>query len=320
MKDSQPNMMNNTQDFRTRLKNHSYLIFFLFLALIFLEWRLYFFPPKGYFSTAVIYLGSPRGLPPPPFSNIWQQLFYDDHAMLTLMEKAKIGNPENREKRLEELNSSIRQSLKFQIEEPRLVKITFTQNQPQNIKSFLYPFTELILKNLEKTGQNEFLERKNLLVTQLVYFNRQRKLWQEFLGSASPNLLIGLNSYLSPDFQLNSIASFAHEVQGATETHSTFQQIGLWFDNELDWKSLQVRFELQKIIEDQSGFPTKPIILSDSQSPAMPVQPFFNMILYLLPIAFVLLLPGLIFLLDGQGYRKKKRTSDPEKNNSGKSS
>jgi|GEM_PF-1642538 len=287
------------------IKRHPVWLVFCLILCIFLERHFYLFPPRGFASTDVIYLGNVWGSPLVDFTRIWNRLYHDDRFMLELVESSKFTEKEGIEDALQCLNRSIRPNLSFTTEKNNLVKITFRQSSAKKIRGFLSCFSRNLMQELHVLEREEMEMRIRRVMARLMQLNRRSAIISQGFGLPKDAFFHSLTQILPPfsDFLASATlivwdGSKQDSDTGNTSFISSFGQLGL---NELDTLRFFSTMELQAMISTDSFFlkfyPHDAILLTDARTQPKSVQPFVELIFTLVPLGiFLIWFSGLIFM------------------------
>lgn len=276
-----------------RLARKHYLIGIFCLSLcLFLEIWFLNYPPRGVIAEDVIIAGSVIGSPLVNFKSLWVRFFNDDELMLQIIGRAGICNYDDRIKRLAFLNLSIRRNLSYHQDNDTLIKISLKRPGFNDVRPFLNYFTDTLIEKLNAIGHENFELRKEKALIQYSRVIERIRFIANIFAIQTLGEIINHQKSTPP-----STASFLSALQSGN-IKSDFAQALL---GELlpQYSSAQINYEPyfndeMKILE---LFPRSAVVLSAKDMPATPVQPFYELIFLLVPLALALIYLSLLVIL-----------------------
>jgi len=290
-------LMSDQKEFRLSelpaLARRHYLTgLFCLVICLFLEIWFLHYPPRGVVGENVIITGSVIGSPLVDFDSLWARVTNDDELMLQIIDRAEICRQKNRVEKLNFLNRTIRQNLKFQPENETLVKISFKRPGYNDIRPFLNCFTDALIDKLTNMGQESFeIRREKALVQYSRAIERLRFIAHFF---DMPSIAALLEN--SPEAPVDT-SRMLEKVRSDKVTDG----IGRALLGELlpGYSTAQIYYEpyfndKMKLLE---LFPRSPVVITARDMPPTPVQPFYELIFVLVPMAVFLIYASLLIIL-----------------------
>lgn len=289
--------MSNNKEFRLSelpaLARKHYLTGFLcFVLCLFLEIWFLNYPPRGVVGTDVIITGSVVGNPLVDFNSLWARILNDDELMLQIIDRAQICKHEDRARRLNFLNRAIRQNLNFETENATLVKISFKRPGPDDVRPFLNYFTDTVVEKLDAIGQECFETRKEKALVQYARIIERFRFVADFFAMPTigkmfrhqPNFTTSIPKILEELDSARITEGFGRALIGELLPHYSTAQINCapYFDDKI------------KILE---LFPRSPIVITARDMAPTPVQPYYELIFLLVPLAVFIIYVSLLIIL-----------------------
>lgn len=273
-----------------RLARKHYLIgIFCLVLCLFLEIWFFNYPPRGVIAEDVIITGSIIGSPLVNFQSVWTRFFNDDELMLQIIDRAKICNYTDRIERLNFLNRSIRKNLRYQQDNETVIKISLKRPGFNDVRPFLNHVTDTLVEKLNAIGHESFELRKEKAMVQHSRVIERIRFIADIFAIQALGEIIG-----DPKSTPPPTTSFLNALQ-SDDIKSGLAQALL---SELlsQYSSAQINYEpyfndSMKILE---LFPRSSIVLSARDMPATPVQPFYELIFILVPLALTLVYVSLL--------------------------
>ncbi|EKD80925.1 MAG: hypothetical protein ACD_39C02090G0005 [uncultured bacterium] len=272
-------------------RKHVFVGFCCLVACICLEFWFYTYPPRGVIAEDVIVTGSFVGSPLVDFKSLWARVLNDDELMLTIVERSKLCKRNDKVAQLNFLNSTIRQNLNFQFENETLVRVSFKRPGYSDVRPFLNYFTDKVIEKLNEMGSESFEVRKKKAQVQFSRALERVRFIAGFFKIETVKALLVDSTIPMPSDRLMAELSSGNIA-------SSLGQVLL---GELlpAYSTAQIHFEQYcrddlKILE---LFPRSAVILTARDMPATPVQPFYQLIFILVPLATALVYVAVLLIL-----------------------
>ncbi|NCB37395.1 MAG: hypothetical protein EOM80_01390 [Erysipelotrichia bacterium] len=270
---------------------HRFIGLCCLVLCVFLESWVAVYPPRGVAGEDVILIGSVMGSPLVRFEPLWLRMFNDDEFMLQVVERSGICKNTEKSEQLRFLNRTVRKNLKFCAENDTLIKISFKRPGYNDIRPFLNYFTEGLVQKLKLMSQEEFALRKEKARLQFVRIVERLRLVARVFRLPEIHKLLVDNGSILPGGKLLL----------ASEPESLRAEIGGLLINELLPPYYMAATTYEQYFKDNleilNLYPRFPILLTSRDTPAMPVQPFYEMIFLLVPISVLLIYLALLIIL-----------------------
>lgn len=292
-------------DIASEAKKHYWLAFVCLFLCIYFEARFYVMPPRGVIGEDVILLPSVSGRLLVSFDSLWRRMVNDDELMISIIKQSGIYDNLDASERLAALNGSIRNDLKYEKDSETIVRISFRRNTYKQVRPFLNSLTDKILEKLKALAEEE-LKSQREEASILKYMIHQRLL---FLAEFFVFPEIGIALKEENEYKIA-------EVFRSVETpDSWWKRFGSMLSGELqlklfiassNWRDLTAE-NLEKLLI----YPRQPQQLNSKETLPVPVQPFYQLVYVLTPIAvFIVYLSLLVLLCHFRVSTKRTEQSD----------
>ncbi|MBU1109247.1 MAG: hypothetical protein KKB51_21390 [Candidatus Riflebacteria bacterium] len=289
--------MENTPEFKLTeifqlARKHRFVGLCCLVLCLFLEVWFYNYPPRGVVGEDMLIAGSNMGNSLVDLNSLWARIVNDDALMLEIIDRSAICKHTEQSKRLSFLKRSIRQDLKFQIENNTIVKISFKRPASNQVRPFLNYFTDTFVKKLDAIGMEGLELRRQSASVQFANVIERMKFVASIFSISGIHEL--LSDYSNKPLQTDKILAVFQTVNAGSN-------IGRVLLGELlpQYTAAGIHYEkyFRNDMQFLDLFPRSSVILTSRNMPATPVQPFYELIFILCPVAVSLMYLSLLIVL-----------------------